>query len=176
MRLGEQDGQPWQEEQGSRADPQDGLPPALKDGHEEKGGDQEERQVVGPQKQGGRERDQGDPAPARRLARGEQEEGQPQKSEQSIGSGLRGIEQEKRGRGRQQEEAAARGSPRQAPRAGKEEEKSEKGEEPRHAVGKAETLGRQDERLLQQIEEGRARVESAERARAATASVSKPRR
>ncbi len=160
FRLGEQHGQPRQEKRHSDADPERGKPPPLNDGHDQKRSDEKDRQVVGPEKQGGRERDQRDPAKSRSVMHSEKKENETEKGDESVRPGLRGVEKEKRRRGREEEEMPAWRSPRQTPRAGKEKEQSEKREEPRHAVGKPQALGRRDERLLEQIEEGRARVDA----------------
>jgi hypothetical protein len=132
----------------------------LNDDHDQKRSDEKDRHVVGPEKQGGRKRDQRDPAKSRSVLHGEKKQNETEKGDESICPGLSGVEKEKRRRGREKKETPACLSPRQTPRAGKEKEQSEKRKEPRHCVGKTEGLGCRDERLLEQIEEGRARVEA----------------
>lgn len=132
----------------------------MNDRHHEKRGDEKDRQVVGPEKQRGRERDQRDPARSRSVLDGEKKQNQAEKGQDRVGPGFRGVEEQKGGRGREQEETAAWRSSWQSPRAGEEEEQGEEREEPRRAVGEIELLGRRDKRVFEQIEEGRAGVQA----------------
>ncbi len=156
-RLRPRDRDPEEKERRSAERGERGARAFLGGGHHGERRDREQRKVMKIERNGGQESDRREVPRTFRQHERQEKEQKSREGKKRVGARFGGIEEEQRGDARQNDEPDSRRARGKSERSGEESESCPERERSRQNVA-GETLADGDERLLQEIEEGGARV------------------